>query len=47
MKQPWGRWQDREVIVEGNWVTSRKPDDLPAFNNRELLNLLSALPGRV
>ncbi|BAC90754.1 type 1 glutamine amidotransferase domain-containing protein [Gloeobacter violaceus] len=41
-----GRWQDREVIVEGNWVTSRKPDDLPAFN-RELLNQLSALPGRV
>ena len=25
-------WVDREVVVDGNLVTSRKPDDLPAFN---------------
>lgn len=25
------RWEDAEVIVDGNLVTSRKPDDLPAF----------------
>jgi protease I len=25
------RWEDAEVIVDGNVVTSRKPDDLPAF----------------
>lgn len=24
-------WVDREVVVDGNLVTSRKPDDLPAF----------------
>ena len=24
-------WVDEEVVVEGNLVTSRKPDDLPAF----------------
>jgi protease I len=24
-------WQDAEVVVDGNLVTSRKPDDLPAF----------------
>lgn len=24
-------WEDAEVIVDGNLVTSRKPDDLPAF----------------
>ena len=24
-------WQDAEVIVDGNLITSRKPDDLPAF----------------
>ena len=24
-------WVDREVVVEGNLITSRKPDDLPAF----------------
>ena len=27
-----GRWEDKEVVVDGNLVTSRKPDDLPAFN---------------
>ena len=25
------QWQDSEVVVDGNLVTSRKPDDLPAF----------------
>ena len=25
-------WQDSEVIRDRNWVSSRKPDDLPAFN---------------
>jgi protease I len=25
-------WQDAEVVVDGNLVTSRNPDDLPAFN---------------
>jgi protease I len=24
-------WEDSEVVVEGNLVSSRKPDDLPAF----------------
>jgi protease I len=32
-------WVDQEVVVDGNLVTSRKPDDLPAFN-REFLALL-------
>jgi protease I len=27
-----GTWQDKEVIRDRNWVSSRKPDDLPAFN---------------
>ena len=25
-------WTDQEVVVDGNLVTSRKPDDIPAFN---------------
>ena len=25
-------WVDQEVVVDGNLVTSRKPDDIPAFN---------------
>ena len=28
------KWVDKEVVVDGNLVTSRKPDDLPAFNAR-------------
>ena len=26
-------WVDEEVVVDGRLVTSRKPDDLPAFND--------------
>lgn len=36
-------WVDREVVVDGNLVTSRRPDDLPAFN-REMLNLFAHAP---
>ncbi len=25
-------WIDEEVVVDNKWVTSRKPEDLPAFN---------------
>ena len=35
-----GHWADREVVVDGNWVTSRQPGDLPAFN-RAMLGLFS------
>jgi protease I len=31
---------DAEVIRDRNWVSSRKPDDIPAFN-RELIALIS------
>jgi protease I len=27
-----GKWVDEEVCVDGNWASSRKPDDIPAFN---------------
>ena len=29
-------WVDREVVVDGNLITSRNPDDLPAFNSQLL-----------
>ena len=29
-----GEWTDEQVVVDGNLVTSRKPDDIPAFNKK-------------
>ncbi|WP_272913977.1 DJ-1/PfpI family protein [Nostoc punctiforme] len=34
------QWVDREVVVDRNLVSSRKPDDIPAFN-REMIELFS------
>ena len=33
-------WEDKEVIRDRNWVSSRQPGDLPAFN-REMLELFA------
>jgi protease I len=35
-----GTWEDKEVILSNGVVTSRKPDDIPAFN-REMIALFS------
>ncbi|MEW6125530.1 MAG: type 1 glutamine amidotransferase domain-containing protein [Acidobacteriota bacterium] len=34
------KWVDRDVVNENGLVTSRKPDDIPAFN-REMISLFS------
>jgi protease I len=34
------QWEDKECIRDRNWVSSRKPDDLPVFN-REMVKLFS------
>ena len=34
------KWVDREVVVDGNLITSRKPQDLPAFD-REMVKLFA------
>jgi protease I len=34
-------WVDQEVVVDQGLVTSRKPDDIPAFN-REVISLFSS-----
>jgi protease I len=31
MKNAGGKWMDQEVIVDGHLISSRVPDDLPAF----------------
>ncbi len=33
-------WEDSEVVEDGNFITSRKPEDLPAFT-QAILNRLS------
>jgi protease I len=38
-------WVDKEVVVDGGLVTSRKPDDIPAFN-LEMLRLFAEESGR-
>ena len=38
-----GTWVDREVVEDGNWVTSRQPSDIPAFN-KALLALFARVP---
>ena len=40
-----GEWHDREVIADGGIVTSRKPEDLPAFN-RAMVEEFSAVVQR-
>jgi protease I len=34
-------WVDREVVTDGQFITSRKPDDIPAFN-RTLIDAVSS-----
>jgi protease I len=36
------KWEDREVLRDKNWVSSRKPDDIPAFN-REMISVFAEL----
>jgi protease I len=31
-------WADKEVVRDGNWVSSRQPSDIPRFN-QEMVNL--------
>jgi len=39
LKNAGAHWEDKSVVVDGNLVTSRKPDDLADFN-REFIALL-------
>jgi protease I len=38
IKNAGGNWEDKEVSRDRNWVTSRQPKDIPAFN-KEMLAL--------
>jgi protease I len=32
LKNAGAQWVDKEVVVDGNFITSRKPEDIPAFS---------------
>ena len=40
LKNAGARWEDKEVVRDRTWVSSRKPDDLPAFTH-EMLDLFA------
>ena len=39
-----GEWIDSEVVVDGGIVTSRKPDDIPAFNAKMIEEFAAGKP---
>ena len=41
LKNAGAEWVDNEVVVDGKLVSSRKPDDIPAFN-REMLRVFES-----
>jgi protease I len=45
LKNAGAEWMDKEVVVDGNLVSSRKPDDIPAFN-REMIKLFGQVRGK-
>ena len=36
-----GNWVDEQVVVDGNLISSRQPDDIPAFNEQLIKALAS------
>jgi protease I len=45
LKNAGAEWVDQEAVTDRNLVTSRKPDDIPAFN-REMIRLFAAARGQ-
>ena len=40
------KWVDKEAVRDSNWVSSRQPTDIPAFN-REMISLFSEPKAKV
>ena len=40
LKNAGAEWIDQEVVIDDNLITSRNPDDIPAFNNA-LINMMA------
>jgi len=41
-----GTWMDEEVVVDNGLVTSRKPDDIPAFNRKMIEEFAEGIHAR-
>jgi protease I len=39
IRQAGGNWIDQDAVSDENWVSSRKPDDIPAFNRAMIESL--------
>jgi protease I len=42
MEEAGARFMDEEVVVDGNFITSRTPEDLPSFNRKIEENMLAS-----
>ena len=40
-------WVDQQVVTDGNLVTSRNPDDIPAFNEAFIVLISESVPNSV
>ncbi len=41
-----GNWVDQEVVCDNGLVTSRKPDDIPAFNKKMIEEFAEGIHAR-
>jgi protease I len=46
LKNAGADWVDEEVVVDKNLITSRNPDDIPAFNRTMIEKIASIEPAR-
>src|SRR5689334_14400838 len=46
IKNAGAKWVDCEVVVDGGLVTSRKPDDIPAFNKAIIETFRKGVPAQ-
>src|SRR4051794_18177076 len=46
MRNAGAHWVDKEVVRDRNWVSSRQPSDIPAFNSQMITLFAEALPAQ-
>jgi protease I len=44
LKNAGANWVDKEVVQDGNLITSRKPEDIPAFSDKIIETLANTQP---